>query len=286
MMSSAIAGSAGTVAGASRSDVVSLLAIERTIITAVPDAAELARFYDDAYSEDPTASAEHSRWRALGAIGKADHVIELCERAGIRPASTLDVGCGDGALLSELHRRRFGGRLQGVEVSEAAASIARQRPHIDSVAHYDGAHLDAPDGSYELGVLSHVLEHVSDPASLLAEVARVCRAVVVEVPLEANWSARRADRRARAAEIGHLQRFDRRAVREIVSRAGLSVAGELDDPLPLAAHAFFASGVRARAAAICKWLLRGAIHRLAPGLARRLFTLHYACLCPPGGSRR
>jgi hypothetical protein len=29
--------------------------------------------------------------------------------------------------------------------------------------------------------------------------------------------------------------------------------------------------------------LRRALHALAPGLARRLFTLHYACLCRAGG---
>src|ERR1017187_8158217 len=91
------------------------------------DAAELARFYDEAYSRDPAGSAEGARWRALGAIGKADHVTALCRRAGVRPASTLEVGCGDGALLCELHRRGFGGRLSGVEISEAAVGIRRRR---------------------------------------------------------------------------------------------------------------------------------------------------------------
>jgi SAM-dependent methyltransferase len=285
-MNSAMAASPGTVAGASRSDVVSLLAIDLTIIPAVPDAAELARFYEGAYTEDAEAAAEHSRWRALSAVGKADHVIALCEQAAVRPASTLDVGCGDGALLSELHCRGFGGRLHGVEISRAAVAIARERPHIDSVELYDGARLSAVDGAYELGVLSHVLEHVQDPASLLSEVARACGAVVLEVPLEANASARRAGRRTHAAEIGHLQRLDRSDARAIVGRAGLSVACELEDPLPLAVHQFFASGASPRAAARAKWMLRVALHRLAPPLARRLFTLHYACLCVPGGSQR
>jgi hypothetical protein len=114
---------------------------------------------------------------------------------------------------------------------------------------------------------------------LLREVARACAAVVVEVPLEANWSARRAGKRVHATEVGHLQRLDRAAMRRIVADAGLSIAAELEDPLPLAAHRFFAITPRQRAAASAKWATRASLHRLAPALARRLFTVHYACLC-------
>src|SRR5438876_4724500 len=283
MTNSATAASPGTVAGASRSDVVSRLAIDFTIILAVPDAVHLARFYERADAEDADASGAHARWRALGAVGKADHVIALCARAGVQPASTLEVGCGDGALLCELRARGFGGRLHGVEISQAAVAIARTRPQIDAVTLYDGAHLAAASGTYDLGILSHVLEHVHDPRALLTEVARACRAVALEVPLEANWSARRAGRRTRSAQIGHLQRLDRAAVRELASRAGLAVACELEDPLPRGVHLFFAAGAPARASGTAKWALRNGLHRASPRLARRLFTVHYACLCVPAG---
>jgi SAM-dependent methyltransferase len=200
------------------------------------------------------------------------------------PASTLEVGCGDGALLSELHRRDFGGRLAGVEITTAAVKIARTREEIDSVELYDGLDLPASDGEYDLGILSHVLEHVPDPPALLAEVARACRAVVVEVPLEDNLSAERASKREHADEVGHLQRLSREDAREIVARAGLRNAGELEDPLPLAVHRFLAPATpSARAAATGKWAVRTGLHRLAPSLARRLYTVHYACLCLPNG---
>ncbi len=243
------------------------------------DPAELVRFYDEAYSSEPTEGALYARWRALGAVGKADHVLALCAAANIEPASTLEVGCGDGALLSELRRRGFGGRLAGVEITELAVRIARGRAEIDSVELYDGLHLRAANRAYDLGVLSHVLEHVPDPTALLAEVARACRTVVLEVPLEANLSARRAGKRKHAAEVGHLQRLDRAAVRQIVAGAGLALGGELDDPLPLEVHRFFADTRYARAAATARWAVRGGLHRAAPALARRLFTVHYACLC-------
>jgi hypothetical protein len=114
-------------------------------------------------------------------------------------------------------------------------------------------------------------------------VARACRAVLVEVPLEANLSARRSSKREHAEEVGHLQRLSREHARLIVVRAGLRIACELEDPLPLAVHRFFAATPSARALATAKWAVRAGLHRLAPSSARRLFTVHYACLCLPDG---
>jgi SAM-dependent methyltransferase len=238
-----------------------LFAIASTIIPGVTDPADLVRFYDEAYSKEADEAALYARWRALGAVGKADHVVALCAHAGLAPRSTLEVGCGDGALLSELHSRGFGGRLSGLEITQAAVEIARGRSGIESVERYDGVQLSAAADAYDLGILSHVLEHVSDPPALLAEVARACRSVILEVPLEANLSARRRRKREHAAEVGHLQRLDRVSVRAIVARAGLSIGCELEDPLPLGVHRFFARTRSARLAATARWALRSGLHR-------------------------
>lgn len=245
----------------------------------VDDPAQLIRFYDKAYSTPPDEAARSGRWRALGAVGKADHVLALCQRAGLRPRAVVEVGCGDGALLSELHRRGLGVTLAGFEITDAATALARQRPEIDMVQTFDGKHLPVAEGTYDLGILSHVLEHVPDPAALLAEVGRACRAVVIEVPLEANLSAARSSKRKGAVEVGHLQRFDRAAVAAVVEQAGMGIVGELDDPLPRAMHRFFAATAPERLRADAKWALRSSLARGAPALARRLFTVHHACLC-------
>jgi hypothetical protein len=248
---------------------------------AAADHKQLVRFYDDSYAHEGKRAQLYARWRALGAKGKADHVMMLCAAAAIRPASTLEVGCGDGALLCELHGRGFGGALHGVEITAAAVRIARERAEIDSVELYDGEHLRAPDGAWDLGIVSHVLEHVLDPAALLTETARACAAVVVEVPLEDNLSARRPGKRAHAEEVGHLRHLSRATARAIVVQAGLRVACELEDPLPLEVHRFFAATHAANATAVGKWGMRRGLHRVAPALAKRLYTVHYACLCLP-----
>ena len=70
----------------------------------------------------------------------------------------------------------------------------------------------------------------------------------------------------------------------MIARAGLSIACELDDPLPLGVHRFFAATAPERAAASARWSVRAGLHRVSPALARRLFTVHYACLCLPPGA--
>lgn len=239
---------------------------------------ELARFYEEAYSMESGKGDLYGRWRALGAIGKATHVEALCEQAGLRPRRVVEIGCGDGALLAELSHRGLGEMLRGFEISRAAAAIAAQRPEILAAEVFDGARIPAAAGEQDLAILSHVMEHVPDPASLLAEAARVAPAVILEVPLEDNLSARRSSKRVHAAEVGHLQRFSRDQVRAVVAQAGLTVRAELEDPLPLEALRFFAPTRSARARATLKWLLRSLLWRLSRPLARRLFTVHYACL--------
>jgi SAM-dependent methyltransferase len=235
-------------------------------------------FYEAGYTQADAAEAERlGRWRALGARSKAAHVRRLCLDAKLRPRSLVEIGCGDGALLAAL--RGFAPVFDGFELSAPAAALARQAlPDARRVESFDGSSVPAEDGSYDLAILSHVLEHVPVPGPLLAEAARVAHEVIVEVPLEDNRSARRPAKREEAASIGHLHFFSRSAVRELVAGAGLEVQAELSDPLPFAHHAFFASGVAARSRVAAKWAVRSGLHRVAPLTAETLFTVHYAVL--------
>ena len=235
-------------------------------------------FYEAGYTRHDAAEAERlGRWRELGARSKAAHVRELCRRAGLRPRSLVEIGCGDGALLAAL--RGFAGVMDGFELSPPAAALARRAvPEARRIEAFDGEEVPAESGSYDLAILSHVLEHVPVPAPLLAEAARVADEVLVEVPLEDNRSAARPAKREEAARIGHLHAFARADVRELISDAGLVVQAELTDPLPYAHHAFFADSAAARLAAGAKWAVRATAHRVMPRTVETLFTVHYAVL--------
>ena len=243
-------------------------------------------FYEGAYADPRADGRRLGAWRQVSGVGKAERLLRVLSALPGEGVTLLDVGCGDGALLVELSRRRPRWVLTGVEIAPAAAEIARSRTPGFDVRTYDGERLPWPDASFDVGVLSHVLEHVDEPVATLREVARVCRRVAFEVPLERNLAAARRSRRAQAAQIGHLRRMSRRDVRGLITAAGLQLQEEVTGTPSRATLRFFAGDRRARAAADLKWVLQRARHRCVPALAERLFTVHYLALCVvPAGAR-
>jgi SAM-dependent methyltransferase len=236
---------------------------------------ELLDFYERSYAADPDAEA-HGRWRRLGAVAKADHIVRLASGIGLpAPGTVAEIGCGDGAVLDALAERGFGRTRTGYEVSPAATVLAVERAGVTQACVFDGRRVPVADRAYDLAFASHVLEHVPDPAGLLRELARIGRAVIVEVPLEANLSASRPAARAASRAAGHVHRFSRRRVRELVSQAGLEVRAELTDPLPLSVHMYERASAMGRLRGYAKWATRLGIARI-PAAGERLITLHYA----------
>ena len=242
---------------------------------------QIQDFYERCYS--PSADGEEwVGWRALGAVTKADHVVSLLERAGVADVETVaEIGCGDGAVLEELARRGIGAVRTGMDISSTALAMAAAQPGVSAVHQFDGTHIPAEDSAFDLVIATHVLEHVPTPQPLVDELLRVSRrALLIEVPLERNVSARRPAARAASEAAGHLHRFDRGQMRRMIARPGWRIRAELVDPLPAAVHAFGADTPAARARARVKSLVRSGL-TLWPPLGERLITLHYAVIATP-----
>jgi SAM-dependent methyltransferase len=247
-------------------------------------AIDYERYYEPKPAEGGWDGERSDAWHQLGAVLKADHVVELldrAQRAQDRRPSVLEVGCGSGEVLAELGRRGFGPELVGVEVSKTAAEMARGKPGVTDVAVFDGGRLPFGDGAFTLVLATHVLEHVSDPAALLAEMARVSSGlVVVEVPLEDNLSARRPHARALSRHVGHVQRFSRADVHRLIAGAGLNRLTEMRDALPRRVLAFHDGRTRGT----LKWIVRSGVSGLPFG--DRLVTTHFAALAQKPRARR
>jgi len=91
-------------------------------------------------------------------------LLEVLDRDG----DTLEVGCGSGGVVRELHARGF--RMQ-------CADVDRWHEEIEGVVHTRGADLSSKlpfdDGAFRSVIALEVLEHVTNPFNAVREMARI-----------------------------------------------------------------------------------------------------------------
>lgn len=143
-------------------------------------------------------------------------------------STVLDIGCGSGALLADL--TSLTDRVVGVDRSVTVVAEARSRMH-------DGGHdnvtvevadamdvLSGREHSFDVVVLPHILEHLSDPRDLLDEVASSCRWLYVEVPnFEAtatNLYRSALGRPLLFSDLDHVHEYDRAEMGAMLVDAG------------------------------------------------------------------
>lgn len=99
-------------------------------------------------------------------------------RAGIAGKRVLDVGCGGGLLAEGMARR--GARVTGIDLAPGAIEVAKLHALEAGISvDYRLAPVEALAGSepgaYDLVTCLEMLEHVPDPAAILAGIARLVR---------------------------------------------------------------------------------------------------------------
>jgi 2-polyprenyl-3-methyl-5-hydroxy-6-metoxy-1,4-benzoquinol methylase len=160
---------------------------------------------------------------------------DLFEQA--RPGSLLDVGCGEGVLVSEWAERLGDGRVVGIDLDDPALHVEwekRQRPNLEYRVQR-AEDLPFAENEFELASAIEVLEHVPDPDHTLAEMARVAsRHLLVSVPREPMWRglnvARGAYLRDWGNTPGHLNHWSKRAFLSFLREVG--EPAEVRSPFP------------------------------------------------------
>jgi SAM-dependent methyltransferase len=148
----------------------------------------------------------------------------------------LDVGCGPGALSTELVARLGADAVTAVDPSETFVEAARERLPGVTVERAPAEHLPFPDDAFDAAVAQLVVHFMTDPVAGLAEMARVTRTGGVvaacvwdhagrQSPVALFWDAARVldpscddESNLAGAREGHL--------RELFEAAGLS---EIED---------------------------------------------------------
>lgn len=192
-----------------------------------------------ASAEKSIYTREYAGYREDTALARNfDRLIakELAPR--LTPGATiLDVGCGGGAFLDAASRAGYEAR--GLDVSEDAAQLCRERGHEatsgDFLQNSNAATVDAI-------TMWDVLEHLRVPGDFLSSVARYVKPgglFVAKVPIYGGLSVSLSDRlpRLRSALLGapdHVQYFTADSINAMVARS----------PLELVSLVQLASGIR------------------------------------------
>ena len=147
----------------------------RSLLFAYPRMA-LKRLDYDEYWDQRKPAGIHPRYQLMGAI--------------IEPhSSVLDLGCGDGALLSYLVGTK---QVQavGIDISSQAVERARARGVVAQVADITLPDFQ-PSQQVDYILLSEVLEHLTDPEALLLRLKGSARGgLLVSIPNSGFWPYR------------------------------------------------------------------------------------------------
>jgi SAM-dependent methyltransferase len=224
---------------------------------------------------DPDASGSSKALAAyLDTVGGmlAEHKRTSIEAMELRPGDAgLDVGCGTGddvRLIAE--RVGASGRAVGVDVSGDLLALARERTPGRIPAEFvraDAHALPFANGEFGAARVERTLQHVTDPAAVIAEMARVVRPGGRVVATEPDWDTlviSSGDQQTTRAILDELRASSRDAT------VGRALAGHLAGAgIAVTRVDALAVLVRDATAARASFLLDGAVERVGTQRARR-----------------
>lgn len=144
----------------------------------VPPPREIAYNLEDWHSQFDYRSIDDlpPAWRS--ALLKQVVLITGALRPGGR---ILEIGCGQGLLLSELRRRGFA--VVGIEPSFSASRIAVEAGLDVRSGYFPEA---APEGPFDAVIMSHVLEHLERPHDVVRQLQGVSPGAIM-LFVQSNW---------------------------------------------------------------------------------------------------
>jgi 2-polyprenyl-3-methyl-5-hydroxy-6-metoxy-1,4-benzoquinol methylase len=196
-----------------------------------PSAEDLARQYDRGYfhCSEPTFGGyeDYEGDRAEIARTFARRWKQLAPWAGVPSPRLLDVGCATGIFLEVA--RAAGCPGEGLDLSEYALAVTREKGFAARRGTLEEAAF--PAESFDVVSMWDLIEHVTDPAALLAECRRVLRPgglLAISTPDAGSLLARVLGSRwlgFRSIDE-HLYFFSRLTMSAMLETAGFEVRGD------------------------------------------------------------
>lgn len=141
-----------------------------------------------------------------------------------RPGRLLDIGCGDGSFLHRMERHGWSGT--GMDFDAAAIKAGRQKYGLD-LAVADFMETDFAEAGFDAITMSHVIEHVPDPAATFEKCRRLLKPggrLVVSTPNSLSLGHQQFQACWRGLEPPrHLHILSPRLLARCADQAGLKI---------------------------------------------------------------
>lgn len=182
-------------------------------------AAPAAVYKDGRYLEQhPLWHTEHSAW-------KAEQVIRMIQRAGLRPATVCEVGCGAGEVLRTIQDSVGPDcRLRGFDISPQAIELCRTRANERLRFCRIETEEEIPN-NFDLLISVDVIEHIEDYLGHLRRLQSKATYKIFHVPLDISVQSvlRSNGLTARRDDHAHLHYFTKETFLRTLTDIGYEV---------------------------------------------------------------
>ncbi|MGO6985012.1 class I SAM-dependent methyltransferase [Rhizobium leguminosarum] len=229
---------------------------------------ELMDMYEDYYADGEVAEK-----RAIAARQSLGHIRKITE--GQTFNSVIDIGAGEGAVLSEMSNAAFARQFAAVEISKSGldAINARRIKNLASADQFDGYKIPHPDKAFDLALAIHVLEHVEHERMFLYEATRVSKKLYIEVPLELTKDLDKSIRMS--GPYGHINFYTPGSFENLLKTCGFKVESLMVFPHDIEYEQYLSG----KAKGWLKYQIRQNFLKLAPKTAARNMVYMAGALC-------
>lgn len=155
---------------------------------------------------------------------RAQKVLEICNRVGLKPKTLVEVGSGFGTFCQEITQLNFVDNVIAVEPSKGLAETCRNKGLNVIESPIEQANFEA--SSVDLVCSFEVIEHLHSPSSFIEKCARIIRKggmAIITNPNGRGFDVVVSPENSGTVDVEHLNYMNPNSMRILFERHGFEV---------------------------------------------------------------
>lgn len=156
---------------------------------------------------------------------RGNYIIDFCVNDLITTAYVLDIGCGMGGVMDYFKKHFYNNTIYGITDKKEDVDFARKFLSLDNIMVGDaetGFFVKGNEEKFGFIVMSHFLEHILDPITLMSNVEKVLHKnglIYIEVP-SFYWAE------VRIPDVfvpQHVSYYTKSTLKQLLNKVGLKI---------------------------------------------------------------